>query len=139
MIIVTLGFLLQTLYPRCGGQSHSSFITDFTDSMVSRPGIYTENGVQYNPMREKSPSYLGKIFRGERPIPKKDANLLLARLQKHRIEKFVNENCFDDTRTNLANVFSELGFPSVNRDNVAELCADIVEEILLNGVYKKQM
>jgi len=83
----------------------------------------------------KSSSYRGRFFSGERKITKKDSRTLAGGINKLRFENFINEFS-DDAKTNLATKLVKIGISSANRDNAAEICADIFEAILTQGKYE---
>lgn len=82
-----------------------------------------------NPMYRKSDSTLQAIYNGTRlKISQEDAGIMLSRVDEAYFANFVNSFSFD-ALTQMSDDVSKYGFDA-HPDNVAEICANIMAQII---------
>jgi len=129
----------KALYGSCGkGATQSEFVLVLTNKIMARPDVKNIDGDFKNPMKNMTPSYLRKFFRGERKtLPKKATNKIIGNLNKLRFEQYLRSEFTDDTRRIIAESLERLGVAHVSENNVCEKCGDIFEAILRFGKYEE--
>ena len=123
--------LAKILYPYCGkGMRQSEFVVLLVDKIMSgRPGRAYKDGSYRNPLRVKEERALLSYFNGERDISKKDACLILSRIDKYRFEAFLRSACSDRALELLKEDMSSRVLLTGGED-IAEVCSDQLELII---------
>jgi len=116
---------MKILYPFCGaGEEEADFIVTLTSNMM---GI-TDDGRIHNPLSLQQPDYRKRIYEGKRQVSKKDAVVILNRIDKFRFEQYI-ESLSDDARQGISDSLNEYGI-DFHLNNVGLHCASLLENIL---------
>jgi hypothetical protein len=91
---LTFSNFAQMLYPIIGkGQKIPDFLLCLTNHIMAKPisadDIQKFDNDEYNPLAQKGPSMLQKIYRGSRKMPTRDAGEILSRLDKGNFSEYL--------------------------------------------------
>ena len=127
---LTFSDLANILYPYCSiGLKPSEFVVRLIDKiMTGQPGRAHQDGTYQNPLRSKDDRTLLSYFNGERNIPRKEASIVLNKIDKYKFEMYLRQ-CSDDALKSLKSDLSKVATMK-NTDDVVEVCTDQFESIL---------
>ena len=143
--MMTFSDFMKILHSYIGnGQKIPDFIVDITNQIMEEP--HTNNTIQldkagkYNPLSNKNSDMLYKIFRGEKALPKRDAQTILAHIDPDRFRCYLLH--FSKEVINL--IASELRNKNVkmkineedSEEDIEATCADLFLSIIENCAKK---
>lgn len=109
-------------------ETTSMCVKILTDAILDDVATEANIDVEPNPLYVKADSTLQAFFNGTRQISQADAGILLSRLDEAKFADFVNAYSFDALSQMSIDVQS-YGFDA-HPDNVAEICANIMGQII---------
>ena len=118
-------------YKRDRSEDAAMCVKILTDAILDDVSLQVigNSGKEKNPLYGLSKSTLQAIFNGKRlMIPQNAAAAMLSRADEEQFADFVNDYSYD-ARVQMAEDVSEYGFDA-RPDNVAEICANIMFQII---------
>lgn len=131
---MTFSEFAEVLYRYCNEEeTEGQFVIKIVDKfMGGRPGRAHADGTYQNPLRDKSDRTLQSYFDKndtKHSISKADASRILSSMDKYKFEEYIRGYCSEDAQKGLLDDLSKID-QIKNKKDVAEVCADLFEEIL---------